>query len=98
MANLLYQELFEKHRLSEKIFLSLQNQHTVTYKEYINLVEKISFFFKEKGLNPGDRVALKLKKSHYFGGCLALWTDLVVRLQFEHRHCYHRYDIVRSWD
>ena len=74
MANSLYQELFEKHRLSEKIFLSLQNQHTVTYKEYINSVEKISFFFKEKGLCPGDRVALKLKKSHYFlsiyGACI----------------------------
>ena len=74
MANSLYQELFEKHRLSEKIFLSLQNQHTVTYKEYINSVEKISFFFKEKGLYPGDRVALKLKKSHYFlsiyGACI----------------------------
>ena len=47
MANSLYEELFEKHRLSEKIFLSLQNQHTVTYKEYINSVEKISFFFKD---------------------------------------------------
>ena len=74
MTNSLYQELFEKHRLSEKIFLSLQNQHTVTYKEYINSVEKISFFFKEKGLYPGDRVALKLKKSHYFlsiyGACI----------------------------
>ena len=66
MANLLYQELFEKHRLSEKIFLSLQNQHTVTYKDYINSVEKISFFFKEKGLCPGDRVALKLKNPIIF--------------------------------
>ena len=64
MTNSLYQELFEKHRLSEKIFLSLQNQYTLTYKEYINSVEKISFFLKEKGLCPGDRVAIKLKKTH----------------------------------
>ena len=74
MTNLLYQELFEKHRLSDKIFLNLHNQHSITYRDYINSVEKISFFLKEKGLIPGDRVALKLKKSHYFlslyGACI----------------------------
>ena len=52
MTNLLYQELFEKHRLSDKIFLNLHNQHSITYRDYINSVEKISFFLKEKGLIP----------------------------------------------
>ena len=74
MTNPLYEELFEKHRFSEKNFLTLKNQETILYKEYINSVERISFFFKELGLFPGDRVALKLKKSPIFlsiyGACV----------------------------
>ena len=45
MTNALYEELFEKHRFSEKNFLLLKNQETILYKEYINSVERISFFF-----------------------------------------------------
>ena len=36
MTNPLYEELFEKHRFSEKNFLLLKNQETILYKEYIN--------------------------------------------------------------
>ena len=74
MTNPLYEELFEKHRFSEKIFLFYKIKHTLTYKEYINSVEKNIFFLKKLGLFPGDRVALKLKKSPIFlsiyGACV----------------------------
>ena len=74
MTNLLYKKFFQKHRFNKKNFLILKNNITITYKDYINSVEQISFFLKEKGLLPGDRVALKLKKSHYFlsiyGACI----------------------------
>ena len=46
MKNPLYEELFEKHRFSEKNFLSLKNQETILYKDYITSVERISFFLK----------------------------------------------------
>ena len=74
MINPLYEVFFQKHRLSDKVFLILKNNYKITYKDFIKLVEKISFYLKEKGLHPGDRVALKLKKSHYFlaiyGACV----------------------------
>ena len=47
MTNPLYEELFEKHRFSEKNFLFLKNKETISYKDYITSVERISFFFKK---------------------------------------------------
>lgn len=74
MTNPLYEEFFEKHRFSEKNFLFLKNKETISYKDYITSVERISFFFKKLGLFPGDRVALKLKKTPIFlsiyGACV----------------------------
>ena len=46
MTNPLYEELFEKHRFSEKNFLFLKNKVTISYKDYITSVERISFFLK----------------------------------------------------
>ena len=74
MINSLYENFFHKHQLNGNKFLYLQNNNTISYNNFINLVQKISFFFKEKGLNPGDRVSVKLKKSHFFlaiyGACV----------------------------
>ncbi len=74
MLNPLYESFFQKNHSSEKIFLLLKNDNKISYKDFICLIENISFFFKQKGLIPGDRVALKLKKSHHFlaiyGACI----------------------------
>ena len=50
MTNPLYEELFEKHRFSEKNFLFLKNQEKILQSSFSYLIEKILNQYKEQGL------------------------------------------------
>ncbi|MFL2790759.1 MAG: AMP-binding protein [Paracoccaceae bacterium] len=68
MTNPLFEKLFSKHENSERIFLSFIDGSFLTYGEYIKIVSQFSSSFRAMGLKPGDRVALKIKKSKFFLG------------------------------
>ena len=74
MINPLFEKLFKKHHNCENIFLFFKDGKFLNYREYMEMVYEFSTSFKDMGLEPGDRVALKIEKSHYFlaiyGACI----------------------------
>ena len=68
MINPLFEKLFIKHENSDRKFLSFRDESFLTYGEFIRMVYKFAVSFRALGLEPGDRVALKLEKNQFFLG------------------------------
>ena len=68
MINPLFEKLFIKHENSDRKFLSFRDESFLTYGEFIRMVYKFALSFRALGLEPGDRVALKLEKNQFFLG------------------------------
>ena len=74
MKNPLFEKLFKKNQNSERAFLFFEEEKFLTFSEYVGMIPEFSSSLRGVGLKPGDRVALKIEKSHYFlavyGACI----------------------------
>ena len=74
MKNPLFEKLFKKNQNSERAFLFFEEEKFLTFSEYVGMIQEFSSSLRGVGLKPGDRVALKIEKSHYFlavyGACI----------------------------
>ncbi len=74
MKNPLFEKLFKKNQNSERAFLFFEEEKFLTFSEYVGMIHEFSSSLRGVGLKPGDRVALKIEKSHYFlavyGACI----------------------------
>ena len=68
MTNPLFEKLFTKHEKSERKFILYGDESFLTYGEFIGMINKFAVSFRALGLKPGDRVALKIEKTHFFLG------------------------------
>ncbi len=68
MINPLFEKLFTKHEKSERKFILYGDESFLTYGEFIGMINKFAVSFRALGLKPGDRVALKIEKTHLFLG------------------------------
>jgi len=62
--NFLNDNLFSVHASSNKTFINAESQ-TYSFKEFDNLINKISNLLISSGLNEDDRILVKLEKSVY---------------------------------
>ncbi len=63
MPNLLYDALFAPHEGNTKPFLFLEDGTTLSYDAFINLAARIAHVLQDQGVEPGDRVAVQVRKS-----------------------------------
>jgi malonyl-CoA/methylmalonyl-CoA synthetase len=63
MPNLLYDALFAPHQGSAKPFLHLPDGTVLTYDGFLKLAARIAHVVQDHGVQPGDRVAVQVKKS-----------------------------------
>ena len=63
MNNPLYDNLFGVHSENDDPFLCLLDGKTITYRQFLETSRKIANALVEMGLEPGDCVAIQVKKS-----------------------------------
>ena len=63
MTNPLYDRLLKKHAGKTTPFLHLGNGGTVTYEQFLGLTARLAHVLTERGLRPGDRMAVQVQKS-----------------------------------
>lgn len=63
MANLLYDALFAPHSGSAKTFLEDRQGHAITYADFLAMTARLANALNSFGVEPGDRVAVQVKKS-----------------------------------
>ena len=63
MPNLLYDALFAPHQGSRKPFLYLENGAVLSYDTFLKLAARMAHVLRAEGVEPGDRVAVQVKKS-----------------------------------
>ena len=63
MANVLYDALFAPHQGKTGPFLFLEDGSTLSYDAFIRLAAQIAHVLQDGGVNPGDRVAVQVRKS-----------------------------------
>lgn len=63
MSNPLYDALFAPHEGSSKTFLFLPDGETVSYGAFLRLAARFANVLAGYGVQPGDRVAVQVKKS-----------------------------------
>lgn len=71
MANPLYDGLFGIHAGKTTPFLHLPDGQTLTHQDFLETAARIANVIVQKGLTPGDRVAVQVEKSPE---CLALYA------------------------
>lgn len=63
LTNTLYDALFRPHETNEAIFLTLKDGSGISYAGFLKLSARIAHAMAGAGIQPGDRVALQVKKS-----------------------------------
>ncbi|WP_170603117.1 malonate--CoA ligase [Ruegeria arenilitoris] len=63
MGNPLYDRLFGRHLGKQTPFLLLPNGQTLTHADFLDIAARLANALTGLGLNPGDRVAVQVKKS-----------------------------------
>ena len=66
MANPLYDQLFERHRTSQKAFLIRPDGSSVTYDAFLSLSDRFAATLTNQGLKAGDRLAVQIDKCPEF--------------------------------
>src|SRR6056300_914341 len=63
MSNPLYDRLFRPHEGKTTPFLRFLDGSEMPYQDFLSLVSRLAHVLTEKGLVPGDRVAVQVHKS-----------------------------------
>ncbi len=63
MVNILYDNLFEKHKNNKNCFLQLNNGSKISYEIFIQTAGRIANLFSDLDLKTDDRVAVQIDKS-----------------------------------
>jgi malonyl-CoA/methylmalonyl-CoA synthetase len=63
MANVLYEALLAPHQGSPRPFLHLEDGSVLTYGAFLGLAARLAHVLQGEGVEPGDRVAVQVKKS-----------------------------------
>lgn len=63
MPNTLYDALFKPHERSTRIFLTGQDNLSMTYADFLALADKFSNVFQGIGIKAGDHIAMQAAKS-----------------------------------
>ncbi|MFC4217400.1 malonyl-CoA synthase [Pseudophaeobacter arcticus] len=71
MTNPLYDTLFGRHAGQSTPFLQLLDGTCLTHDSFLAMASQIAHVFADKGLSPGDRVAVQVDKSPE---CLAIYA------------------------
>jgi len=74
MTNLLFDALFGVHAGSQARFIETPDGRTIRYAEFLALVAQFANVIRDRGLEPGDRVAAQVHKSvealALYGACV----------------------------
>ncbi|MFN3147647.1 MAG: malonate--CoA ligase [Paracoccaceae bacterium] len=63
MTNPLYDELFGRHRDSDRTFLHLPDGGTLSFRAFLDMAAQFANALGAAGLDPGDRLAVQVEKS-----------------------------------
>ena len=74
MENYLYQHLIARHEQSDNTFLLLEDDTTISFREFCQRINQFAGSVSELGVNPGDRVAVQVNKSWH---AVALYLGVI---------------------